>query len=147
MARPSSVPPGRPLTGKNAATATYPHHPSTAALLLTSARPEQWTKNLIVFAGLLFGGRLFDVQALATALAAFVIFCVLSGAVYTFNDLTDREVDQRHPLKRLRPVASGQLSPRTALMAAVALAAGSIGAAASIRPGFAVIAGAYLALL
>ena len=120
---------------------------STAALLLASIRPEQWSKNLVVFAGALFGGHILEVQAAATALATFVIFCGLSGSVYLVNDVADRENDQRHPLKRERPIASGQLPPGLAIAAACALGAGSLGAAIAIRPLLAVVAAAYLALL
>src|SRR5215468_942632 len=82
--------------------------------LLLSLRPGQWTKNLLVFAGLLFGnatvGRsLFDRPSLARAAAAFAIFCGLSGVVYLINDVMDRETDRQHPLKALRPIASGGL--------------------------------------
>ena len=71
---------------------------STTALLLISLRPEQWTKNLVVFAGALFGGQLTSAPALGAATGAFVIFCALSGAVYLFSDVADRVADQRHPL-------------------------------------------------
>ena len=80
-----------------------------SGLLLVSLRPEQWTKNLLVLAGVVFGGRLLEPPAVAIALAAFAIFCALSGAVYLFNDVADREADQNHPLKRERPIASGQV--------------------------------------
>jgi 4-hydroxybenzoate polyprenyltransferase len=120
---------------------------SSPALLLASLRPEQWTKNLFVFAGVLFGGRLTDVAAIGRASAAFGIFCALSGVVYLLNDLVDREADQRHPLKRLRPIASGRLSTRTAATAAAAIGALAIAAAVVVSPAFASLAGAYLALL
>jgi 4-hydroxybenzoate polyprenyltransferase len=110
-------------------------------------RPEQWTKNLLVFAGVVFGGRLLELRALLTALAAFAIFCVLSGAVYLFNDVADRAADQIHPLKRARPIASGQLPTKTAVIVAVVLSAIGIEAAFLIRPELALVAGAYLALL
>jgi 4-hydroxybenzoate polyprenyltransferase len=121
--------------------------PSTPALLVRSMRPEQWTKNLVVFAGVLFGGRLLDPAALVDAVAAFAVFCGLSGAVYLFNDLADRETDQRHPLKRHRPIASGQLAPRTALVTAGVLGAGAVLAAVLLQPAFGLVAGAYLAIL
>ena len=120
---------------------------STAALLLVSLRPEQWTKNLVVFAGALFGAHLLDPEALFAASATFVIFCALSGAVYLFNDVADRDADQRHPLKRLRPIASGALSPTLALAVGVGLGLGGIAAAAAIRPMLAATAAAYFALL
>ena len=78
-------------------------------------------KNLLVFAGLLFGGRLFDPAALGSATATFVIFCGLSSAIYLFNDIADRHGDQQHPLKRTRPIAAGQLPVRVALGAGVVL--------------------------
>jgi hypothetical protein len=76
--------------------------------LLISMRPEQWTKNLIVFAALLFGRRLFDPAAVGLSLAAFLIFCALSGVVYIFNDVVDQDADRQHPLKARRPIASGE---------------------------------------
>ena len=66
---------------------------STAASLFVSLRPDQWTKNLIVFAALIFAVKLLDPAATAKASAAFLIFCALSGAVYLFNDVSDRAQD------------------------------------------------------
>jgi 4-hydroxybenzoate polyprenyltransferase len=116
-------------------------------LLLISLRPEQWTKNLFVFAGVLFGGLLLDLQAMMRAGAAFLVFCALSGVVYVFNDLADREADQRHPLKRLRPIASGRLSPTLAFVAALALGVAALAASVLLSSLFALTAGAYVALL
>ena len=115
--------------------------------MLRSLRPEQWTKNLFVFAGVLFGGHLLDLTAMVRAVAAFAIFCALSGVVYIFNDLADRAADQRHPLKRLRPIASGQLSSATALIAATVLGLAALAAAIFLSPTFAVLAGTYVVLL
>jgi 4-hydroxybenzoate polyprenyltransferase len=120
---------------------------STAVLLLISLRPEQWTKNLIVFAGALFGGQLTSAPALGAATGAFLTFCALSGAVYLFNDVADRAADQRHPLKRERPIASGELSPGLAATAGVILGLTGVGAAFAIRPLLGIVAAAYLALL
>jgi 4-hydroxybenzoate polyprenyltransferase len=120
---------------------------SRLGFVLASLRPEQWTKNLFVFAGVLFGGLLFDIRAIGRATAAFLIFCALSGVVYLLNDLVDREADQRHPLKRLRPIASGKLSTRTALVAAAVLGIGAIAAALMLSPMFAALAAAYVVLL
>lgn len=119
---------------------------STAANLIVSLRPDQWTKNLIVFAALIFAVKLLDPAALALASAAFLIFCVLSGSVYLLNDVSDREADRRHPLKRLRPIASGALSAGTALTWAVGLSVSALAAAYALRPVFALAAAAYLAL-
>ena len=116
-------------------------------LLLVSLRPEQWPKNLFVFAGLLFGMRLLALEAVAAAGAAFAIFCALSGVVYLFNDVADRQGDRTHPLKRLRPVASGQLSPQAAVIAAGVLGALALQASLLISTAFALAAFAYLALL
>jgi 4-hydroxybenzoate polyprenyltransferase len=120
---------------------------STLRLLLMSLRPEQWTKNLFVFAGVLFGGHLLDVSAMLRAVAAFAVFCALSGVVYIFNDLADRGADQQHPLKRLRPIASGRLSPSTAGIAATILGVVSLAAAVLLSPMFAVLSATYVALL
>ncbi|MEP6782866.1 MAG: decaprenyl-phosphate phosphoribosyltransferase [Acidobacteriota bacterium] len=119
---------------------------STAASLFASLRPDQWTKNIIVFAALIFAVKLLDPAALANASAAFLIFCALSGAVYLINDVSDREQDRMHPIKRLRPIASGELSPGTAMIAAVVLSVIALGAAVMLRPAFAIAAAAYLAL-
>lgn len=120
---------------------------STAVLLFLSLRPEQWTKNLFVLAGLLFGRRLFDGESVLLAGAAFVIFCALSGAVYLFNDVVDRHVDRAHPLKSARPIASGILAPRTAIVAGGILVAAAMQSAVLLSPAFARVAGAYLVLL
>jgi 4-hydroxybenzoate polyprenyltransferase len=122
-----------------------------ALSLLKSLRPSQWTKNLIVFAGLLFGQRgtqpaFLDPHAIAQAIAAFAIFCGLSGVVYLINDVADREADRIHPLKRSRPIASGAVSPGLALMTAAALAIVALGGAWTLRPSFALVAVAYIAL-
>src|SRR5258708_7702136 len=88
--------------------------------LIASLRPSQWTKNLLIFAGLLFGRRLFDGRAVVEAVSAFAVFCALSGVVYLVNDIADRESDRRHPLKARRPIASGALPVSTAAGAAIA---------------------------
>jgi 4-hydroxybenzoate polyprenyltransferase len=120
---------------------------STVANLLVSLRPDQWTKNLIVFAALIFAVRLFDPAALALATAAFLIFCALSGAVYLINDVSDREADRQHPLKRMRPIASGALAPSTALSWAAVLAVAGLAAAFSLRLSFGIAAATYVALV
>lgn len=120
---------------------------STTALLATSLRPEQWTKNLLLFAGLLFGGRLLELGAVITAITGFAIFSALSGATYLLNDIWDREADRRHPLKQTRPIASGQLDISTGAWSAAILIVGAIGAAWLLRPRLAGIAAAYVGLL
>ena len=120
---------------------------SAALHLLSSLRPSQWTKNLIVFAGLIFGLRLGDPGAVLRAVAAFAVFCVLSGVVYLINDVRDRESDRIHPVKSRRPIASGALSPRIALTAAVSLAATGVAAAFMVNEAFGLVATVYLVLL
>ena len=120
---------------------------STLSLLAASLRPGQWTKNLLLFAGVVFGGRLLDPAAVFLAAAAFVIFCALSGAMYLVNDIRDREGDRRHPLKQARPIASGAISTRTAGGTALALIAGAAAGAWLISPAFAATAAAYVVLL
>jgi 4-hydroxybenzoate polyprenyltransferase len=114
--------------------------------VLLSLRPEQWTKNLIVFAALIFGQRLFDPAAVGRSLAAFFVFCALSGVVYLLNDVSDREADRLHPLKRSRPIAAGELSPTVALAAAAVLGGAALIAAFWLESTFGWIAGAYLGL-
>lgn len=116
------------------------------ANVLVSLRPDQWTKNLIVFAALIFAVKLLDPAALASASAAFLIFCALSGVVYLFNDVSDREADRQHPLKRGRPIASGALGSGVALGWAAGLGVLALAAAFALRPMMGVVAAAYLAL-
>jgi 4-hydroxybenzoate polyprenyltransferase len=87
-----------------------------------SLRPKQWPKNLLVLAGLVFSLNLFNLTDLLRSLAGLVAFCLLSGSVYIVNDLADVEKDRLHPLKRLRPIASGRLQPGAAKLAAVVAA-------------------------
>jgi 4-hydroxybenzoate polyprenyltransferase len=129
-----------------AGTATAAPERSLVLLLLFSLRPAQWSKNLVVFAGLLFGRRLFDSTAVLAAVGAFTVFCVLSGVVYLVNDVADRESDRRHPLKARRPIASGALPVSAAVAAAIVLGAAGLAGAAAIGRPFATVAVAYLAL-
>jgi 4-hydroxybenzoate polyprenyltransferase len=134
------------MTVSGTRVAAVPGH-SLAFNLFSSLRPGQWTKNLLVFAGLLFGRRLFDAAAVADAAAAFAIFCALSGAVYLVNDIADRDIDRRHPLKAQRPLASGALPVSVAVIAAVVLVVGGLAGAFVISPQFGCVAAGYLALL
>jgi 4-hydroxybenzoate polyprenyltransferase len=118
-----------------------------ASQLIRSLRPRQWTKNLLVFAGLIFGEKLLDPRALALAAGAFAVFCALSGVVYLINDVRDREADRLHPVKALRPVASGALPPGTALRAAAVLGLIATAGAFLINTAFGTIAVAYVVLL
>jgi 4-hydroxybenzoate polyprenyltransferase len=110
-------------------------------------RPHQWTKNLLVFAGVIFGQKLLDPASVGIAFAAFGVFCLLSSAVYLINDVRDRDADRVHPLKSRRPIASGAVSPGTALTVAAGLAAVALAGAVVISTPFALVAAGYLALM
>lgn len=86
-------------------------------LLVKAARPRQSLKNLSLFTGLIFSGWLFIPAKFWTTIAAFVIFSILTGSVYIFNDIIDLEQDKKHPFKKRRPLASGRLSLPLALFA------------------------------
>jgi 4-hydroxybenzoate polyprenyltransferase len=120
--------------------------PSVAASLFLALRPAQWTKNLIVFAALIFGQRLLDGEAVARAMVAFVAFCALSGVVYLLNDVVDRDADRQHPIKRLRPIAAGHLSVSVALVSGGLLLAGALAAATWLGVAFLAHAVGYVAL-
>src|ERR671931_1175228 len=109
------------------------------AAIVVSLRPRQWVKNLFVFGGLVFGQRLFT-PSVWPALAAFVIFCVLSGAIYLVNDVADRDKDRLHPKKRERPVAAGRLTVGAALGVAVVLVGAGVVGAAAISAGVLLVA-------
>jgi 4-hydroxybenzoate polyprenyltransferase len=96
---------------------------STPLALLVAMRPHEWIKNLLVFAGLLFSGKLDEGAQIIDATLAFTAFCAISSAGYLFNDLRDLAHDRQHPEKRLRPIASGALPAWTAWFSAAALAA------------------------
>ncbi len=111
-------------------------------------RPHQWVKNIFVLAPVVFAKEIFDESLLLNAAAAFVIFCLIAGAVYTINDLADVDADRRHPVKRYRPIPSGDVPIPLARALAVALIVGALGWAGlgmGNWPFFAVAAG-YLAL-
>jgi UbiA prenyltransferase family len=94
--------------------------------LIRALRPQEWIKNLLVFAGLLFSGQLDEGDQVLAATLTFVAFCGISSAGYLLNDLIDREHDRRHPDKRRRPIASGAVAPGSAAALAAALAAGAL---------------------
>ena len=113
---------------------------------LKSLRPKQWTKNLLVFAGVVFSQHADEPSMLLRAAAGFVAFSLLAGTVYMVNDLRDVESDRLHPKKRLRPIASGRLPPAAAWAAVPLLLLAVAAIAAWLGPGFAWVLGAYLAL-
>jgi len=90
---------------------------------LVALRARQWTKNLLLLAGIVFAAKLGDPSRWAEALAAFAAYCAASSAAYLANDVRDAVSDRLHPVKRRRPIARGELSPRSALTLAGALTA------------------------
>lgn len=109
-------------------------------------RPRQWTKNLVVFAALIFSRQFDQPRLVIFSLLGFAVFCALSAAVYLLNDLHDREKDRLHPVKRLRPIASGELGASRAWGAFVVLSVGALGVAAWVGPRFFGVAIAFVAL-
>lgn len=90
---------------------------ATLKPIVLSMRPRQWVKNFMIFPALVFSGGIFDPISQIVCLGGFVVFCLVSGAVYLYNDLADVERDRNHPVKRLRPIASGALPEKTAAAA------------------------------
>jgi 4-hydroxybenzoate polyprenyltransferase len=109
-------------------------------------RPDQWTKNLLVFAALIFGLRLLEPEAALRAVLAFVSFCAASSGGYLLNDVRDLERDRVHPSKRRRPIASGAISVPAAVVGAAILIAAALALALGITPVFGGIVAAYLVL-
>lgn len=109
-------------------------------------RPRQWPKNLFVFAALFFDEKLSDADSLLQTLGAFVLLCLMSGAVYIMNDLVDIESDREHPTKRERPLPSGRLNPTVARLASAILALGSLAAGLALEPALGIVLGLYLLL-
>ena len=109
-------------------------------------RPAQWVKNLFVLAPLLFSGRATEPEAVIAALLSLLAFCLLASAVYSFNDVADRESDRAHPTKRFRPVASGRIPVASAMGISAGLVLLGLGLAWVVTPGLALIAAGYLLL-
>jgi len=114
--------------------------------LIRLMRPKQWLKNVVVFAGVVFARLYISPEALLRSLAAFGIFCLLSGAVYALNDAVDAESDRLHPHKKNRPVASGLVPRPLAYVWSLVLAAGGLLAAWTVTDGFLIVGACYLGL-
>ena len=99
-------------------------------------RPRQWIKNLLLFAALVFAKQLFVPHSVALAALAFAAFCLASSSVYVVNDLVDVERDRQHPEKRLRPIASGEVSVRRAGIAAAVITLLSLAISLAIGQSF-----------
>jgi 4-hydroxybenzoate polyprenyltransferase len=112
--------------------------------LIKTMRPRQWTKNGFLFFGLIFDKQLFIPEAFLRTVAGFFLFCLISSAVYLFNDIADVEADRNHPEKKFRPIASGKLPVNVALMAALLLTVVSISVGYLLSPLFTLVLAAYL---
>jgi 4-hydroxybenzoate polyprenyltransferase len=107
----------------------------TVRAAIVAMRPQEWVKNLLVFAGLLFSAKFKDVDAVVDATITFAGFCAVASAGYLSNDVHDAELDRQHPTKRRRPIAAGELGVRTALTLAVVLAIAGIAVPAiAVKP-------------
>jgi 4-hydroxybenzoate polyprenyltransferase len=120
--------------------------PSGVAEWLVLLRPEQWVKNLLVFAALIFSKHLFVADSAARAVFAFASFCLVASASYLMNDVHDAESDRRHPSKRQRPIAAGRVAPQAALVVAALLTTAGIGVAIALGPRFAWTLAGYAGL-
>lgn len=108
--------------------------------VFASMRPHQWTKNLVVFAGLIFSRNFHQKDLLLRSVAAFVVFCLLSGVIYIINDIADVEKDRLHPTKRNRPLAAGALSVPVAILAALVCGTGALFMSWRLGSGFFTVA-------
>ncbi len=113
---------------------------------LAAMRPRQWSKNLLLFAGIVFAAKLGDSVRWLEAAAAFGAYCAASSAAYLVNDVRDAALDRQHPVKRYRPIARVEISSRAALALAAALAALALGAAGALGPWLLAFMAAFLAL-
>jgi 4-hydroxybenzoate polyprenyltransferase len=116
-------------------------------LIIKTMRPRQWPKNIFVLAGLVFDGQLTNLGSLSITLLAVILFCLASSLVYIINDITDIQTDRLHPFKRNRPLASGQLSQRTAIIVAVVLFVFTFPSAFILNINFGLIITGYFLLM
>src|SRR5215218_4414834 len=131
-------------------TATTPRQDAVSSWAVTVARamrPAQWPKNGVVFAGLVFGSKLLQPAAVASATLAALAFCLLSSGFYLLNDVRDRDADRLHPVKRLRPVPAGELAPHTASFLGVILVLVSMAASALLSWNLLLVFVAYAGLM
>lgn len=114
--------------------------------LLKTMRPRQWTKNMFFLAALVFDAKLFDPDYLIPSIAGFLLLCLASGTVYLINDLVDLEKDKQHPVKRNRPLPSGRLQPKTAVIATILFIVIGQPLGYLLDPGYGLILSGYLLL-
>ena len=123
-----------------------PRRRSPLRAALVSLRPRQWTKNLLLFAGIIFAAKLGDLSRWVEAIAAFASYCAASSASYLVNDVRDAPHDRVHPTKRLRPIAHGELSPRLAEALAAVLVVGAVLLVAPLGLASILLLGTFFAL-
>lgn len=114
--------------------------------LVQQLRVRQWTKNLVVFAGVVFSHHFHQLGELARATQGFFAFCLLASSVYVLNDIRDVERDRVHPKKRFRPIASGAISMGWARLLVLLLLGAALAVAAPLGRGFLIVAGIYYGL-
>jgi len=114
--------------------------------IFTSMRPRQWTKNLVLFAGVVFSRNLFEGGLLLRSFYGFLVFCLLSGSIYVLNDIFDRKKDAEHPIKRERPIAAGRVKPSEALPFSIAVMVLMLVVAWMLGREFFLVAAAFIAL-
>lgn len=114
--------------------------------IVRQMRVRQWTKNTVLFAGVVFSYHFRELPELARAAQGFLAFCLLASSVYTLNDLRDVEKDRVHPKKRFRPIAAGELSMATAWGLLFVLLAGGLVLSWGLGPGFLAVAVTYYVL-
>ncbi|HSL45976.1 MAG TPA: decaprenyl-phosphate phosphoribosyltransferase [Anaerolineales bacterium] len=114
--------------------------------LIKTMRPRQWPKNGFVFFGLIFDKQLFMLEPFLRTAAGFFLFCLISSAVYLFNDIADVKADRNHPEKKYRPIASGKLPINVALTIGLLLTGIAISLGYLLSPVFALILTVYLAI-
>ena len=115
-------------------------------MIITSLRPRQWTKNLVVFAGLIFSRNILNWSMQWKVWATFAAFCAVAGAGYILNDILDREKDRVHPIKKSRPIASGRLGIGLAGLVAAILVFVTMAAGYFVDPYLPLFLAAYLVL-
>jgi 4-hydroxybenzoate polyprenyltransferase len=113
---------------------------------LISMRPKQWVKNVFIFAPMIFSLHMFQAAYIWRSILAFMLFSLVTGTIYVFNDILDREKDKLHPVKKERPIASGALGVRVALPVAAILLAGVLLGIARFNREFFLIAAFYVGL-
>ncbi len=115
--------------------------------LILTLRPKQWSKNLIIFAGVIFSQNFLKVNYLLKSIAAFIVFCLLSGVVYIINDIVDRKADQKHPEKSKRPIAAGRFKVNIAIICAIILVLIALISAYFLNFSFFLVALSYFLLM